>query len=446
MSVITDLKKTINYAGRNGVVETFYAARERLREKSDDRHYHYSDPGDEILASQRAIYECLREGASPAEVFGPEFNDREMPCISLLVPACETEPEYMYALIESVIDQTYGKWELIIADGSLSDVVGDVASTYDDPRIRYQRLPENGGISRNTNAAAVLAQGDYVAFLDHDDFLAPDALFEVALGILKTNCEILYSDEDKCSDDGKRFFEPNHKPDYNYDYFLSNNYICHLLVMKRGLFLALRLRSEYDGAQDYDLLLRAPHTEVCHVAKVLYHWRTHSGSTAGDPSGKSYAADAGKAALEDYFKAAHISADVTHSRHRGFYDINYRPDIFAARSDVGIIGGKVVDGRHRIVSGMFDENGEVVFRGLHEKESGPMHRADTRQDAFAVDVRCMKIRSELFGLYEEVFGSQYYSHVMLPEADYHDQCIEFCQRALKLGYMTVWEPSMVTVI
>ena len=95
MSVITDLKKTINYAGRNGVVETFYAARERLREKSDDRHYHYSDPGDEILASQRAIYECLREGASPAEVFGPEFNDREMPCISLLVPACETEPEIL---------------------------------------------------------------------------------------------------------------------------------------------------------------------------------------------------------------------------------------------------------------------------------------------------------------------------------------------------------------
>ncbi|WP_165444014.1 glycosyltransferase [Lachnoclostridium sp. Marseille-P6806] len=444
MSFFTNIHKTLNYFRRNGAAETFYAAAERLAEKAADRSYTYVPPEQEVLRSQRAIWECLNQGATPEEVFGPEFAGRVMPRISILVPAYETEESYLRALLDSVTAQSYGSWELILADASMSDSVRRVASEYEDARIHYHRLSANGGISRNTNAAAVFAQGDYIALLDHDDFLTPDALFEAAMGILKTDCEILYSDEDKCDESGERYFERNRKPDFNYDYFLCNNYICHLLVMKRGLFLALRLRSEYDGAQDYDLLLRAPHTNVCHVAKVLYHWRTHAGSTAGDPCGKDYAAEAGRAALADYFRSAGIRALVRHSRHRGFYDVSYEPDIFAARTDVGIVGGKVVNRRRRIVGGMFDSDGRVMFEGMHEKWSGPMHRADTRQNAAAVDVRCMRIRPELQGLYREVFGSDYDAHIMDDGRDYRRESIEFCRRAAALGYVTVWEPSMVT--
>lgn len=443
MPLLTDLHKTWNYLRRNGVSETAYAAAERLRQKRTDRAYSYTPPSAETLRSQHALWELLDQGATPEEVFGPEFSGRNMPKISILVPCCETRESFLRALLDSVMAQSYGSFELILADASLGDGVRAVAEEYTDPRICYHRLPGNGGISRNTNAAAVFAEGDYIALLDHDDLLTPDALFEAAMGILKTGCEILYSDEDKCDEKGLRFFEANRKPDFNYDYFLSNNYICHLLVMKRGLFLALRLRSEYDGAQDYDLLLRAPHTQICHVAKVLYHWRTHAGSTAGDPSGKDYAAEAGRAALEEYLRSAGIRAVVTHSRHRGFYDLRYEPDIFAARADVGIIGGKVVDRRGRIVSGMLDKDGNVLFEGMPVRWSGPMHRADTRQNAAAVDVRCMRIRPELRTLYEEVFHSPYEEHVMPQGMDLRAESLAFCSRAAALGYCTVWEPSMV---
>lgn len=444
MSVFGDLRKTISYAGRNGITDTFYAARERLAEKARPQ-YQYVPPAGEVLASQRALFGLLEGGAAPEEVFGPELHGRSMPLLSVLVPAFNTKTSYLTALIESVLAQTYGAWELILADAGTSPSVREVAEAYAaaDPRIHYHALPGNHGISGNTNAAAVYAAGDYVVFLDHDDLLAPDALFEAALGILKTDCEILYTDEDKTDETGTKFFEVNRKPDFNLDYFLANNYICHMLVMKRGLFLALKLRAEYDGAQDYDLLLRAPKSSVCHVAKVLYHWRVHRGSTAGAPGEKDYAADAGKRALEDHLRRTGISAKVTHSRHRGFYKITYEPDIFTARPDVGVVGGKVTDRHRRIIGGMMDADGTVYFKGYHVRESGPMHRADTMQDAEAVDVRSMEIRPELGALYEEVFGSPYASQVMLQDADFTAQSLLFCKRVKELGYRILFDPDLV---
>lgn len=445
MDLLSDIRKTLRYAKRNGLSDTVYAVAERLKEKAAGS-YEYIPPSEEVLRSQRALYGLLADGASAEAVFGAEFTGREMPKLSILVPCYETGTNYLRALIESVLCQTYGNYELILADASASTVVERTVAEYEDPRILYRRLPMNEGISKNTNAAAVYADGDYVVFLDHDDLLTPDALFEAAMGILKTDCEILYTDEDKCDSEGTHYFEPNRKPDFDLDYFLSNNYVCHMMVMKRGLFLALRLRSEYDGSQDFDLLLRAPKTKITHVAKVLYHWRVHNGSTAGDPGQKDYAAEAGKAALEDYFRSRGISAEVEHSRHRGFYRVNYLPDIFTARSDVGIVGGKLVDKRHIIVGGLYDEKGNALYVGLHERESGAMHRADTRQDAYAVDVRCMKIRPELCTLYKEVFGCDYENHVMPKGRDFRPESMEFCRRAAAMGYRTVWEPEMVRVM
>lgn len=449
MSAIDDLRKTINYASRNGLRDTWWAARERLGEKVSGEAYVRESPSAETLRSEKDLWERLLSGGTSSMILGPEYDSgrRGLPMISLLVPAYETDEVFLHDLIDSVLAQTWGNWELIIADAGISETVRAVVTEYSsDMRIRYHRLPENGGISRNTNAAAVFAQGDYIALLDHDDFLEPDALFEAAKVILRTNCEIIYTDEDKCDETAEHFFEPNRKPDFNLDYFLSNNYICHLLLMKRGLFLALRLRPAYDGAQDYDLILRAPKSEIVHIPKVLYHWRVHKGSTAGDPGHKEYASEAGKAALEDYFEKAHIGARVEHSRHRGFYQVTYLPDIFTARHEVGVIGGRIVDRHHRITGGLYDENGNTVFEGMHDAESGPMHRADTRQDVYAVDVRCMQIREELHAVYEQVFHVSYAEHVFLKGEDYRLQSIAFCRKAAEMGYLVVWEPSMSKMI
>ena len=445
MSVREDLHKTLNYLRRNGLSDTWIAARERLRARADGEECSDAPASEEELAAQRDAWQRLSRGEAPESVFGPACAGRTAPKISVLCPAYETRKVYLEQLLRSLEAQTYGLWEFILADASESRGVEEAARPFleRDPRIRYVHLPVNGGISRNTNAAAQYATGEYVAFLDHDDFLAPDALFEAAGGILRTDCEILYTDEDKCDESAERFFEPNRKPDFDYDYLLSNNYICHLLVMKRGLFLALPLRERFDGAQDYDLLLRAPKTRICHVPRVLYHWRTHPGSTAGDPGNKSYAAEAGKNALEEYLSSHGIDAEVRHSRHRGFYDVIYRPDIFTARPDVGVTGGKITDWRRRVVGGQLREDGSVEFLGRDERESGPMHRMDTRHDCAAVDVRCMRIRPELRGLYQEIFGSSYDAHVLLPEVDYTAQSLAFCRRAAALGYRIVWDPEMV---
>ncbi len=454
MSFREDLEKTIRYAMRNGLKETYYAAGERLRQRRSTP-YVYEAPSPEILEKQRKDAKQWTDG----------------PLFSILVPSYLPNPVFLKEMLDSVAAQTYPRWELILADASeavritgrssllsrtevqaenyeeeVRPEAEQILNDLGDDRFHYVHLPANGGISANTNAAAAHAAGDYIALLDYDDLLTPDALYEAAAAIRLSSPEILYSDEDKCDETAQHFFEPNRKPDFNEEYFLSNNYICHLLVMKRELFLALQLRSKYDGAQDYDLLLRAPKSYIAHIPKVLYHWRTHAASTAGNPGSKDYAYEAGKAALEEHLAACGIRAKVTHSRHRGFYDIQYLPDLFSARGEVGVIGGKVLDRKGRIVGGMMDEKGNVAFEGLHAMESGPMHRADTRQTAVAVDARCMEIRPELKPLYQEIFGAAYEDHIMQGGEQLRSRSIEFCHRARLMGYRTVFEPTMTKTV
>lgn len=441
MGILTDVRKTIAYAGRNGIKDTFYAARERLRERSGEG-YTYEAPTAEQLQQQRDLYAAYVRSNST----------KELPLISILVPLYQPNPQFMRDMIESVLLQTFGNYELILADGTFEGAAevdpAEIAASYRDKRIKYHRLPQNGGISWNTNAAADYAIGDYIALLDYDDLLTPDAICEMTQMILREHPEILYSDEDKCDETGERFSEPNIKPDFNADYLLTNNYICHFLVMKTELFKALRLRPEYDGAQDYDLLLRAPWSCIAHVPLVLYHWRTHSGSTAGNPGNKDYAYEAGKKALMEHFRTCNINATVEESRHRGFFSVTYHPDIFACRPEVGIVGGKIVDKNRHIIGGMMDYNGNVAFLGMHEMESGPMHRADTMQDALAVDVRCMEICDALRPLYQEVMGAPYETHVMMSKGSNELMLlsIDFCRQAAQKGYLIVFDPTMVREI
>ena len=433
MSFSDNLRKTVQYCRRNGVRETWYAAAERLKALAGPA-YVYEEPSGEALRGQRDAWAAAAD------------SDAKYPLITFLVPVYEPDPQFMTQMLQSVLAQTWQNFEVVIADASRSDTGRNIVRSMQDSRIHWNGLSANGGISANTNAAADKAAGDYVALLDYDDLLTPDAVYEITQVIMRENPEIIYSDEDKCDDEAKRFFEVNRKPDFNPDYLLANNYICHLLVMKRELFLALRLRSRFDGAQDYDLMLRAPWSGIRHIPRVLYHWRTHKGSTAGNPGSKSYAYEAGKAALEEYLRTCRIKAVVEHARHRGFYNIKYQPDIFHARKEVGVVGGKLVNARRRIVGGMMDENGKVIFAGMHEMESGPMHRADTRQDCYAVDVRCMQIREELHALYRSVFQASYDTHIMYGEEELVNRSIEFCRKAAQMGYLIVWDPSIVRQI
>ncbi len=211
-------------------------------------------------------------------------------------------------MIESVRAQTYPYWELCIAEGgSKSPQVRSILRSYleQETRIKVIFLEENLGIAGNTNAALKLARGEFVAFLDHDDLLAPFALFEV-VKLLNEDPEIdfIYSDEDKITPDGERH-SPFFKPDFSPDLLRSVNYICHLVVIRKRILEEIGgLRSEFEGAQDYDLVLRVTEktSRIRHIPKILYHWREHPLSTAQRPQSKKYAYESGRKALEEHLK------------------------------------------------------------------------------------------------------------------------------------------------
>ena len=236
------------------------------------------------------------------------------PLISVVVPIYKTPEVFLRQMIESVTAQTYPHWQLCIADGS-----GDTAETkrivdsyLSDKRIKYKILAENLGIADNTNAAMELADGDYIALFDHDDLLSENALYEVADRICKTGAEIVYTDEDKVTSDLSERYQPNFKPDFNPDLLTSVNYICHLFVVKKELLDKVGgFRPEYDGAQDYDFIFRCTENakQICHIPKVLYHWRCHPNSTASNPESKLYAFTAGSRAIMDHYKRVGIEAE-----------------------------------------------------------------------------------------------------------------------------------------
>ena len=254
---------------------------------------------------------------------------------SIAVPLYRTPERYLREMIASVQAQTYPHWELCLANGSpkeerLRKLLEEYAA--EDPRICVKQLSENAGIAGNTNAALAMATGEYVGLLDHDDLLEPDALFQVMSALDEARQrkqplpELLYTDEDKISGDGGEYFQPNLKPDFNPDLLRSNNYICHFLVVSRGLLEKVGgFDRQYDGAQDYDFILRCTEQAngICHIPKVLYHWRTHAQSTADNPISKQYAYDAGARAIEAHLKRVGLTGTVERKKDFGFYRVRY---------------------------------------------------------------------------------------------------------------------------
>lgn len=252
------------------------------------------------------------------------------PLISVAVPAYRTPEKFLAQMIDSLLAQTYGNWELCIANGSPEDsAMKKVLEEYTkkDSRIRVSELTENKGIAGNTNAALEMAQGEFVGLLDHDDLLAPNALYEIvrALGEDR-NLDAVYTDEDKVTTELDEHFQPHLKPDFNLDLLRSNNYICHFFVVRRSIVQKVGgFCQEFDGAQDHDFIFRCIETaeKVGHIPEILYHWRTHKASTADNPASKMYAFDAGKRAIEAHLKRTGTEGIVSHTPDLGFFRVKY---------------------------------------------------------------------------------------------------------------------------
>lgn len=437
-----NIKKTIYYLKRNGVMNTWYAAKERMEEAKKEP-YRFVPMSEEILERQRNTT--------------TEFQG----VISIVVPAYHTAELYLRELIDSVLKQTYPHWELILADASKDDSVKEVVGNYPDARIRYVKLEENAGIAQNTNRALTFVTGEYVGLLDHDDVLTPDALYEMAVAVGERKeagieAQMLYSDEDKCNSDRTNYYEPNFKEKFNLDLLLSNNYICHFLVMKSTLIKELGFRPEYDGAQDYDLVLRAAERllnredAIVHIPKVLYHWRCHEGSTAENPASKQYAYEAGLRALQDFADRQKWNAHAMHLKHLGFYELTYVSDVFQSRKDLGAVGGRILH-RGKVVGGRMKEDGTLLYENLPAAYSGYLHRAVLSQDADAVDIRAIRVCEECIPVFEKITGVMYrenpdtklFDVSVLPKGtDYRKLSVALGKALQEKGYRILYQPSI----
>lgn len=314
------LRLARSYARQNGVRALAYKAYQKLYER---RFLDYSA----WESAHRATPQELQQQRST--------NFPYMPLISIIVPVYHTPERFLRAMVESVQAQSYAHWELCVADGDADSETGRILAGYqNDNRIHIKPLHENLGIAGNTNAALQMAKGEYIALLDHDDLLAPDALFEIVscLQASEPPIDFLYSDEDKVDASGTHFFDPHFKPGFSLELLRTSNYICHLSVIRRAFLQEheLTFRSGFDGAQDYDFILRCTETaeRIHHIPRVLYHWRIHSASTAGSGgAAKPYTHEAGRRALDAHVKRMRIAGRVVDNigATANFYRILYDP-------------------------------------------------------------------------------------------------------------------------
>lgn len=375
----------------------------------------------------------------------------ERPMVSICVPLYKTPEKFLCEMIDSVRNQSYENWQLCLADGSPDETLREVIEKHygNEQRIVYKHLEENLGIADNTNAAFILADGEWIGLLDHDDILAPEALYESMKAVMDAGgssiCEAVYSDEDKITEDLSRHFDPHFKPDYNIDLLRSNNYITHFFVVKRVIVEQVGgFCKEFDGSQDYDFILRCTTKAkmTAHVPRILYHWRTSENSTAENPASKMYAFEAGKRAIETHLKKEEVPASVEYTKGLGFYRVKYQKPADAkvetivlknvqavsdaikkakgpyilllgegvecpssdaidemvshcSQEGVAAVGPKLIDKRKKIVSAGRILGGTCiindVYVGLPSHYYGYMHRASTQIAYSTLNENCVVI-------------------------------------------------------
>lgn len=449
----TDAKRLYSYIKRNGIKASVYKVIERL--DRDNAEKTYSDD----------VFNLIDDKERAELIRNKKFTHSYK--FSIIVPAYETGKRRFIQMLESCFDQVYDNFEICIADASVTDEINNTVIEYrnDFPekssKIKYVRLAENKGISENTNEALKLAEGEYIVLLDHDDVITPDALFEAMCvleegldlenGIRTNRIKLIYSDEDKCNDDLNEYFDYHLKPDFDIDLLRTNNYICHLLFVRRELAMSVGgFLKEYDGAQDHDFILRCVEKlrrdEIAHIPRILYHWRSHVSSTATNPDSKLYAYEAGKRAVTDHLKRLGIDSEVTDTEHLGFYRVKYKVSAedltkvkimssselnemgyeavmagdfsyimilndnmrpknyefieemagYLKREEVGCVGGLVIGKNGKIESAGYsiDNNLELIpcFAGLNRNYSGYLHRAKLQREVDGVCTDCMMVK------------------------------------------------------
>ena len=404
---------------------------------------------------------------------------RENIKFSLVVPLYKTDKYLLKALVDSVLAQTYSNWELCLSDGSGADSpIRSILEEYQkkDPRIKVVFNEKQLQISDNTNAAIGIATGNYIAFADHDDTLAEEAFYQMAKEISQhPEADLIYSDEDIIDIRGNRLF-PHFKPDFNPDYLCCVNYICHLVVVKRTLLDRTGLlRPEYDGSQDFDFLLRCTeHTDsekIRHIPKILYHWRSHEGSTAGNPDDKPYAVIAGEKALAGHYERMGIKAEVEYTgcpvvfRTRFVIEGDPKVSILIPNKDhtedlnkcvTSILERSTWKNIQIIVIENNSEKEETfhyyeelntvqhagvvvgiagfaghILTGYDRYATGYLWRLATTQDESAVTGACLMVKRSVF---EELHGLDESFAVGLND-------IDFCLRARALGKLVVFTPE-----
>lgn len=318
---LSPVKKTVAYFKRHGFARTVKRAGQKIHERFTGQREgymswrtHVQPSKEELEAQRRQIFE-------------------RQPLISIAVPLYKTDEKLLQALVDSVRAQTYGNWELCLSDGSgeNSPLTGFLEKLKaSDERIRVTDTGRALRISENTNQALSAARGDYIAFADHDDLLPPWALYECVREINEhPDLEMIYSDEDKVTMDGRSYFQPHFKSDFNIDLLTSMNYFCHLVVVSHSLLKkAGPLDPAFDGAQDYDFVLRCVEQadsadKIRHIPKVLYHWRSHPDSTSENPESKRYAFEAGARAVQAHFDRIGVEAQVSMGAYPGLYRVKY---------------------------------------------------------------------------------------------------------------------------
>lgn len=434
------LKRVMDYVRRNGAGYTLRRATEMAAERllhTYDRAARRSDPPSEELARQRE-------------------NQPDAGLISVAVPVWNTRPEFLRALADSLTAQTYGQWEAVLWDGGSTDAAALAAmDALKDARIRVIHSGENAGIAGNTNRAVEACRGEYIALCDHDDTLTPDALWHMAAAIAAEKPDMLYSDEDKLTENGRLRTDPHRKPDFCPDNLRSGNYICHLMVIRRGLLLELGgLRPDFDGSQDHDLALRiAEKTDrICHIPRVLYHWRTVGASMSHrrlavcqDAAARAVAEHMhrigypGACTVEDgalrlrYEVPGHLTVKVIRvPAGKGFRYMNRAARktgadvmlfvsecvtgltaegiremlMYAQREDVAAVTPQIVDGRGRILhAGYTMRKGRIVSRnaGLPAAAGGWHGMNRTSHNVMAVSALCMMVRRDHFIPFDEAY-------------------------------------------
>ena len=360
--------------------------------------HHFLIPPRVLLKYIKSFFAVIKRGNSTSNLFINQseyikwFNENNKtkeykklkykPLFSFIVPTYNVSKKYLSECLDSLLNQSYDNFEICIADdhSSLEETI-DTLKEYEkkDSRIKVKYREKNGMISKASNSAIDLANGEFIVLVDNDDTIEKDALYYLALALNENkNLDFIYTDEDKIDFSGK-YMEPHFKADYSPDTLMSVNYICHLSCIRKSLVDEIGgFRSEYDGAQDYDLFLRITEktNKIYHIDRVLYHWRQTATSTAGYLGNKNYAYIAGKKALEDALKRRKLKGEVLDNPRVSTYLVKYgneneKVSIIIPMKDKAKITKRCLES---IYNKCTYKNFEIILvdNGSHEKETFDM--------------------------------------------------------------------------